>query len=40
MKNAQPGGNPEEIRPKGMQIRRDHEGNIEAILTFLGELFP
>jgi hypothetical protein len=33
MKEAQSGGNPEEIRPKVMKIRKDHEGKIEAILS-------
>jgi len=33
IKEAQSGGNPEEIRPKVMKIRREHEAKIEAILT-------
>jgi hypothetical protein len=33
IKEAQSGGNPEDIRPKLMKIRREHEGKIEAILT-------
>jgi hypothetical protein len=33
MKEAQSGGNPQEIMPKVMKIRQDHEGKIEAILT-------
>ncbi len=33
IKEAQSGGNPEEIRPKAMKIRKDHEGTIEALLT-------
>ena len=33
MKEAQSGGNPQEIGPKIMKIRREHEGRIEAILT-------
>jgi hypothetical protein len=32
-KEAQTGGNPEEIRPKMMKIRKAHERKIEAILT-------
>jgi hypothetical protein len=33
IKEAQSGGNPEEIRPKIMKARKEHEGKIEAILT-------
>ncbi len=33
LKEAQKGGKPEEIRPKVLQIRREHEGRIEAILS-------
>jgi hypothetical protein len=33
MKEAQSGGSPQEIWPKLMKIRRDHEGKIEAILS-------
>jgi hypothetical protein len=33
MKEAQSGGNPQEIRPKVMKIRKDHEARIEAILS-------
>jgi len=33
MKKAQSGGNPEEIRPKVMKVRKDHEGKIEALLS-------
>jgi predicted house-cleaning noncanonical NTP pyrophosphatase (MazG superfamily) len=33
IEEAQSGGNPEEIRPKVMKIRKDHEGQIEALLT-------
>jgi hypothetical protein len=33
MKEAQSGGNPQEIRPKVMKIRKDHEAKIEAILS-------
>lgn len=33
MKEAQSGGNPEEIRPKAMKVRKDHEARIEAILS-------
>lgn len=33
IKEAQSGGNPEEIRPKVMKIRMEHEGKIEALLT-------
>ena len=33
MKEAQSGGNPQEIGPKVMKIRKDHEGKIEAILS-------
>jgi hypothetical protein len=33
MKEAQSGGNPEEIRPKVMKIRKDHESKIEALLS-------
>jgi|SRR5579872_2663881 len=33
IKEAQSGGNPREIRPKIMKIRREHEGKIESLLT-------
>ncbi len=33
IKEAESGGNPEEIRPKVMEIRKEHEGKIEALLT-------
>jgi hypothetical protein len=33
IKEAQSGGNPQEIRPKVMKIRKEHEGKIEALLT-------
>ena len=33
IKEAEAGGNPEEIRPKVMKIRKAHEGKIEAILS-------
>jgi hypothetical protein len=33
IKEAQSGGNPEEIRPKIMKARKEYEGRIEAILT-------
>ena len=33
IKEAHEGGNPEEIRPKVMHIRKEHEAKIEAILT-------
>jgi len=33
LKDAQSGGNPEEIRPKVMQIRKDYGGKIGALLT-------
>lgn len=33
IKEAQSGGNPEEIRPKVMKIRKDHQDKIEAILS-------
>ena len=33
IKEAHAGGNPEEIRPKVMHIRKEHEAKIEAILT-------
>jgi hypothetical protein len=33
IKEAQSGGNPEEIRPRVMKIRREHEGRIEALLS-------
>jgi len=33
MKQAQSGGNPEEIRSKVMKVRHDHQVQIEAILT-------
>jgi hypothetical protein len=32
-KEAQNGGNPEEIRSKVMKLRKDHETKIEAALT-------
>jgi len=33
IKEAHSGGNPEDIRPKVMKLRKDHEGKIEALLT-------
>ena len=33
IKEAQSGGDPEEIRPKVMKIRKEHEDKIEAVLT-------
>ena len=33
IKEAQSGGDPQEIRPKAMKIRKEHEGKIEALLT-------
>ena len=33
MKEAQSGGNPQEITPKVIKIRQDHQGKIEAILS-------
>ena len=33
IKEAQSGGNPEEIRPKVMKIKKEHEDKIEALLT-------
>jgi hypothetical protein len=33
IKEAQSGGDPQEIRPKIMRIRREHEGRTEALLT-------
>jgi hypothetical protein len=33
IKEAQSGGDPHEIRPKIMQVRNDHEGELEALLT-------
>lgn len=33
IEEAQSGGNAEEIRPKVMKIRKEHEGKIEALLT-------
>jgi hypothetical protein len=33
MKEAQQGGNPEEIRPRVMKIRAEHVGRIEALLS-------
>jgi hypothetical protein len=33
IKEAQSGGHPQEIGPKVMKIRKDHEGKIEAILS-------
>jgi hypothetical protein len=33
IKEAQSGGDPEEIRPKIMKIRKDHEGQLAALLT-------
>jgi len=33
IKEAQKGGKPEEIGPRVMKIRKEHEGKIEALLT-------
>lgn len=33
IKEAQKGGNPEEIRPKIMKVRKEAEGKLEALLT-------
>jgi hypothetical protein len=33
VKEGEAGGNPEEIMPKAMKIRKEHEGKIEAILS-------
>ena len=33
VKEAQSGGNPEEIRPKIEQLRKDHAQKLEAVLT-------
>ena len=33
MEEAQKGGKPDEIRPKVMKLRKDHEGKLEALLT-------
>ncbi|HJT77346.1 MAG TPA: hypothetical protein VJ739_09120, partial [Gemmataceae bacterium] len=33
MKEAQSGGNPEQIRPRVMRIRKEHAARIEALLT-------
>jgi hypothetical protein len=33
VKEAQSGGNPEEIRPKIERLRKDHAGQLEAVLT-------
>ncbi|MCI0408100.1 MAG: hypothetical protein L0191_05955, partial [Acidobacteria bacterium] len=33
VKEIQSGGNPQEIRPKIMKVRKDHEGKIEALFT-------
>jgi hypothetical protein len=33
VKEAHSGGNPEEIRPRVMKIRKEHEAKIEALLT-------
>ena len=33
IKEAQSGGKPEEIRPKVMKLRKEHEAKIEALLT-------
>ena len=33
LKKAQSGGNPEEIRPKVIKIRKDHEEKIEKLMT-------
>jgi hypothetical protein len=49
IKEAESGGNPEEIRPKVMTMRKEHEGKIAAMLTadqkkqwkeMLGKPFP
>ena len=32
-KEAQEGGNPQEIMPKMMKLRKEHESKIEALLT-------
>ena len=32
-KEAQSGGNPQEIMPKVMKVRKEHEGKIEGLLT-------
>jgi hypothetical protein len=33
IKEAQTKGNPEEIRPKALKIRKEYAGKIEALLT-------
>ncbi len=33
VKEAQSGGNPQEVMPKVMKVRREHEGKIEALLS-------
>ena len=33
IKEAQSGGNPEEIRPRIMKVRREHVGRIETLLS-------
>jgi hypothetical protein len=33
IKDAQSGGDPQEIRPKIMKIRKEHEGKLVALLT-------
>lgn len=33
IKEGQAGGNPEEIRPKAMKLRKEHENKVEAMLT-------
>ena len=33
VKQAQSGGNPDEIRPKVEQLRKDHAKKLEAVLT-------
>ncbi len=33
IKEAESGGDPQEIRPKIMKIRKEHEGKLEALLT-------
>ena len=33
MKEAQKGGNPQEIGPKSRKIRKEHEDRIEALLS-------
>ena len=33
IKEVQSGGDPQEIRPKAMKIRKEHQGQIEALLT-------